>query len=160
MYQDARRYCIFSLTVLLSISRSNAQAGPLPNSGDDLHQSPEWSVKYPAEGGKSIVVKPLDKPPIDDPAFEDYVHIVIACTLALVLATLLGLFIRHHGLRLPSLTSSERAKSDRAPPGDTENDPKPNAGRGGVVGIGIDKWEREGLEGLPEKPVAVHLKWG
>jgi len=157
MYQDARQYCIFSLTILLYIPRSNAQvqAGPLSNSGDVLHQSPEWSVEYPAEGGKTIAVKPLEKPAIDDPAFEDYVHIVIACTLALVLATLLGLFIRHYGLTLPSLSSSKRSKSDRAPPGDTENDPKSNAGRGGVVGIGIDEWEK-GLE----KPAAVHLKWG
>jgi hypothetical protein len=155
MYQDAQQYCIFSLTILLSIPRSNAQASPLSNSGDVLHQSPEWSIEYPAEGGKTIVVKPVEKPPIDNPAFEDYVHIVIACTLALVLTTLLGLFIRHYGLTLPSLSSSKRSKSNRAPPGDTENYPKPDASRGGVVGIGIDEWEK-GLE----KPAAVHLKWG
>lgn len=155
MYQDARQYCILSLTVLLSIPRSNAQAGPLSNSGDVLHQSPEWSVEYPTDGGKTIVVKPLEKPQIDNPAFEDYIHIVIACTLALVLATLLGLFIRHHGLTLPSLSSPKRSKSDRAPPGDTESDPKPNAGRGGAVGMGIDEWEK-----VIEKPAAVHLKWG
>ena len=148
MYQDARKFCIFFLTVLLSIPRSDAQAGPLSNSEDVLHQSPEWSVEYPAEGGKIIVARPLEKPPIDNPAFEDNVHIVVACTLVLVLATLLGLFIRHYGL-----TWSERSKSDRAPAGDTENGPKPNVG---VVGIGIDQWEKE----LPEKPAAVHLKWG
>jgi hypothetical protein len=160
MYQDARRQCIFALTMLLSIPRSNGQTGPLSTSDDVLHQSPEWSVEHPVEGGKNIIAKPLEKTPVDNPAFEDYVHIVVACTFALVLATLLGLFIRQYGLRLPSLTSSERSKSDRAPAEDAENNPKPNAGRGGVVGIGIGKWEKEGLEGLPEKPLEVHLKWG
>jgi hypothetical protein len=162
MYQDTRRHCTFTLTVLLSIQRLNAKAGTLSTSDDILHPSPEWSVQHPAEGGKIIVVKPLENPPIDNPAFEDYVHIVVACTLALVLATLLGLFIRHFGLTLPSLTSPERSRSNRAPAGDTENDPKVDGGRG-VVGIGIDKWEKEGVEGLralPERPAAVHLKWG
>ena len=161
MYQDTRQYCIFALTVLLSVPRSSAQADPpLSDSEDVLHQSPEWSVEYLADGGKVIVAKPPETSPIDNPAFEDYVHIVVACTLALVLATLLGLFIRHHGLTLPPLTSSKRSKSNKALAGDAENDPKTNASRGGLVGIGIDMWEKEGVEGLPEKPAAVHLKWG
>ena len=122
----------------------------------------ESFVQYPTDGGTLIVAKPLEKAPIDNPVFEDYVHVVVACTLALLLATLLGLFIRHYGLTLPQLSRSERSNPKRTPAGDAENDPQIEANRG-VVGIGIDKWEeKEGLGslGLPEKPAAVHLKWG
>ena len=164
MYQDTRRYYIFSLTVLLlSIPRSYAQTDGVTNS-DDLH-SQESFVQYSTEGGTVIVAKPLDKAPIYNPAFEDYVHVVVACTLALLLATLLGLFIRHYGLTLPALGRSDQSNSNRGLVGDAENDPQSNASRG-LVGIGIDKWEKEGLGGgmdgsdLPERPAAVHLKWG
>jgi hypothetical protein len=159
MYQDTRHYCTLALTVLLSIPRSNAQSDRMPTSEDPDHQLQESFVQYPTEGGTLIVAKPLEKAAIDNPGFEDYVHVVVACTLALLLATLLGLFIRHYGLTLPPLTRSERSKPKRTPAGDAENDPQTEASRG-VVGMGIDKWEKEGLESLPEKPAAVHLKWG
>ena len=170
MYQDTRRYYIFSLTVLLSISipRSYAQTDGVTNS-DDLH-SQESFVQYSTEGGTVIVAKPLKKAPVYNPAFEDYVHVVVACTLALLLATLLGLFIRHYGLTLPALgrPGDRSTNSNRGLAGDAENDPQQNASRGGLVGIGIDKWEKGGLElgggidvsDLPERPAAVHLKWG
>jgi len=162
MYQDTRRYYIFFLTVLFSIPRSYAQTDGVTNS-DDLH-SQESYVGYSDEGGTIIVAKPLDKAPIYNPAFEDYVHVVVACALALLLATLLGLFIRRHGLTLPALRrSDDRSNSNRGLAGDAE---QPNGGRG-LVGIGIDKWEKgvfggEIIDGseLPERPAAVHLKWG
>jgi hypothetical protein len=166
MYQDTRRYYIFSLTALLSISCSYAQTDGVTNS-DDLH-SQESFVQYSTEGGTVIVAKPLKKAPVYNPVFEDYVHVVVACTLALLLATLLGLFIRHYGLTLPALgRPGDRSNSNRGPAGDSD-DPQQNASRRGLVGIGIDKWEKGGLElgggiddsDLPERPAAVHLKWG
>lgn len=166
MYQDTRRYYIFSLTALLSISCSYAQTDGVTNS-DDLH-SQESFVQYSTEGGTVIVAKPLKKAPVYNPSFEDYVHVVVACTLALLLATLMGLFIRHYGLTLPALgRPGDRSNSNRGLAGDAENDPQQNASPR-LVGIGIDKWEKGGLElgggidvsDLPGRPAAVHLKWG
>ena len=157
MYQDTRRYYIFSLTALLSIPRSYAQTDDVTNS-DDLH-SQESFVQYSTEGGTVIVAKPLEKAPIYNPPFEDYVHVVVACTLLLLLATLLGLFIRHYGLTLPALGRSDQSNSNRGLAGDAENDPQSNVSRG-LVGIGIDKWEKIDGSDLPERPAAVHLKWG
>ncbi len=155
MYQDTRRYYIFFLTALFSIPRSYAQTDGVTNA-DDLH-SQESYVEYSTDGGTVIVAKPLDKTPIYDPAFEDYVHVVVACALALLLAALLGLFIRYYGLTLPALRRSDRSNSNRGLAGDAE---QPNWSRG-LVGIGIDEWEKGVFGGgMPERPAAVHLKWG
>jgi hypothetical protein len=155
MYRDTRRYYVFFLTALLTIPRSYAQTDGVTNA-DDLH-SQESYVEYSDEGGTIIVAKPLDKTPIYNPAFEDYVHVVVACAIALLLAILLGLFIRHYGLTLPALRRSDhRSNSNKGLAGDAE---QPN----GTVGIGIDKWEKGVFgdgSGLPVRPAAVHLKWG
>jgi hypothetical protein len=160
MYQDTQRYYIFFLTALLSIPGSYAQTDGVTNA-DDLHPQESY-VEYSDEGGTIIVAKPLNKAPIYNPAFEDYVHVVVACALALLLATLLGLFIRRYGLTLPALRRFDRSNPNRGLARDAE---QPNGSRG-LVGIGIDEWEKGGFGGgidgseLPVRPAAVHLKWG
>jgi hypothetical protein len=159
MHQDVQRYCILALTVLLSVPGSDSRADGESNTISDDHQSQESFVQYRTEGRMIIVAKPLEKVPIENPAFEDYVHVVVACTLALVLATLLGFFIRHYGLTLPAFSRSERSNANRGAPGDAENDPQMTASQG-LAGIGFDKWAKMDESDLPEKPAAVHLKWG
>ena len=103
---------------------------------------------------------------VNDPVYEEYLHVVVACLLALALIVLLGLIIRHYGLTLPSLTSSQRSKRHRSPAGDTESSPQPDT-KQGVTGLGFGELEKKaggggGLDDpeLPEKPEAAHLKWG
>jgi hypothetical protein len=112
-----------------------------------------------------IIARPLKQSLVTDPVYEEYLHVVVACLLALVLIVLLGLIIRHYGLTLPSLTSTVRSKRHRSPAGDTESSP-PSDTRQGVTGLGLEELEKAGGGGgelddteLPEKPEAAHLKW-
>jgi hypothetical protein len=113
-----------------------------------------------------IIARPLKQPLVNNPVYEDYLHVVVACLLALVLIVLLGLVIRHYGLTLPSLTRFQRSKRQRSPAGDTESSPQSDT-RQGVTGLGFEGLEKAVAEGggldddpeLPEKPEAAHLKW-
>ncbi|KAH9982298.1 kinase-like domain-containing protein [Lactifluus volemus] len=101
--QDTRHYYMLTL-VFLQISLSSARAhhpsrSVVPDEQDSF-------VQYSTDSGKIIIAKPLHQPQGGDPASEDF-HIIVACSLALVLATLLGLVIRHYGLTWPTL--SERS---------------------------------------------------
>lgn len=108
---------------------------------------------------------------VDNLVYEDYLHVVVACLLALVLTVLLGLIIRHYGLTLPSLTRShwQRSKRHRSPAGDTESSPQSDT-RHGITGLGFGELEKAAAVGgglddaeldteLPEKPETAHLKW-
>lgn len=112
-----------------------------------------------------IIARPLKQPLVTDPVYEEYLHVVVACLLALVLVVLLGLFIRHYGLTLPSLTSFQRSMRHRSPAGDAESSPRSDTGQG-VKGLGFEELEKTAAGGgelddseLPEKPQAAHLKW-
>lgn len=138
VYQD----CILALTFLLSIPRSNARPDS-PPSPDDVDPQGAFD-RYRTGNHTVIIAKPIYQPPAYNVALEDYLHVVIACSLALLLATLLGLFIRHYGLALRPVKLRLRAKLSRAQAGDTERNV--SQGQGGVAE-------------LPEKPAAAHLKW-
>lgn len=118
--------------------------------------------QYPTENGSTIIAKPLTHPLVSNPVYEEYLHVAVACLLALVLVVLLGLIIRHYGLTLPSLTSFQRSKRHRSPAEDTESSPDT---RQVVTGLGFGELEKAGGGGgldspeLPEKPEAAHLKW-
>jgi hypothetical protein len=141
----------------------------LPSSthGPGSHDS---FVQYPTENGSVIIARPTKQPMVNNPVYEDYLHVVVACLLALVLVVLLGLIIRHYGLTLPSLTRFQRSKRHRSPAGDTESSPQSDT-RHGITGLGFGELEKAGGGGgggggglddaeLPEKPEEAHLKWG
>ncbi len=128
-----------------------------PSSQDSFDQ-------YPTENGSIIIAKPLKQLPVSNPVYEDYLHVVVACLLALVLTVLLGLIIRHYGLTLPSLTRSQRSKRrHRSPAGDTESSLQSPNTRQSLTGLGFEELEKTGDAGLddsemPEKPQAAYLK--
>jgi hypothetical protein len=123
-------------------------------------------VQYPTENGSTIIARPIKQPIANNPVYEDYLHVVVACLLAAALIVMLGLIIRHYGLTLPSLTRPQRSKRYRSPAGDTESSPQSNT-RQGITGLGFEELEKAGGGGggglddaeLPEKPEAAHLKW-
>jgi hypothetical protein len=167
MYQDAQSYCIFALTFLLSVPCIVVRADEISNA-DALKWQDSFDHYRTNDGGTVVVAKPLEQPLDRNPAFEDYLHVAVACSLAVLLAAVLGLLIRHYGL---TLIRSERSNSSRRPPParDAENHPRPNANLnlGGLgfefVGSaekvpGTGGGGRPGLYGL-EKPEAAHLKW-
>ncbi|KAI0305061.1 kinase-like domain-containing protein [Russula brevipes] len=135
MYQDAQYYCIFALTFLLSVPGIVVRADEISNADKD-----KWQDSYDhyrtKDGGMVVVAKPLEQPLDRNPAFEDYLHVAVACSLAVLLAAVLGLLIHHYGLTLPSLIRSERSNSSRRPPParDAENHPRPkeNLNLGGL----------------------------
>ena len=134
---------------------------PSSTHGPGSHDSYD---QYPTENGSIIVAKPLRQPLVSDPVYEDFLHVVVACLLALALIVLLGFIIRHYGLTLPSLTSSQRSRRHRSPAGDTESSPQSVTKQEGT-GLGFEGLEKAagGSElddaELPEKPQAAHLKW-
>jgi hypothetical protein len=135
---------------------------PSSTHGPSSHDS---FVQYPTENGSTIIAKPLKQPLVDNTVYEDNLHVVVACLLALTLIVLLGLIIRHYGLTLPSLTRFQRSKRQRSPAGDTESSPRSDT-KQGVTGLGFEELEKAvagggGLDDpeLPEKPEAAHLKW-
>jgi len=142
-------------------SRANLQSS---THGPGSHDS---FVQYPTENGSIIIARPIKQPIVSNPVYEDYLHVVVACLLALALIVLLGLIIRHYGLTLvPSLTRFKRSKQHRSPAGDTESSPQSDT-RPGITGLGFEGLEKAGGGGggglddaeLPEKPEAAHLKW-
>lgn len=144
---------------LLSLCRADL---PSSTHGPSSHDS---FAQYPTENGSMIIARPLKQPLVNNSVYEDYLHVVVACLLALVLIVLLGLVIRHYGLTLPSLTRFQRSKRQRSPAGDTESSPQSDR-RQGVTGLGFEGLEKAVAEGgglddpeLPEKPEAAHLKW-
>ena len=44
-------------------------------------------------GSLIITAKPVEHPQVNDPYFEDNLHVIFGCSLALLLVTLLALFI-------------------------------------------------------------------
>ena len=120
--------------------------------------------QYTTENSSIIIAKLLKQPLVNNPVYEEYLHVIVACLLMLALFVLLGLIIRHYGLALPSLTSSQRSKRHQSPAGDTESSRQLNT-REGVTGLGFGEMEKAGGGGLddsellPEKPRAAHLKW-
>jgi hypothetical protein len=156
--RDTRHYCILTL-VFLQISCSDARTNRLSRS--DALDTQDSFVRYSSNNGTIIIAKPLDQAQVVDPIFEDYLHIIIACSLALVLATLLGLVIRHYGLTLPQL--SERATTHYTRAADT-NDHSPVDRNEAVADLSEKVLGRS--EGSPKfegdmvaKPAAVYLKW-
>ncbi|KAI0286854.1 kinase-like domain-containing protein [Russula aff. rugulosa BPL654] len=131
----------------------DAQSTHGPGSYDSYDQ-------YPTENGSTIIAKPLKQPLVNNPVYEEYLHVAIACLLALVLIVLLGLIIRHYGLTLPSPTSFQPSKRHRSPAGDTESSRQSDAGHG-LTGLGFGELEKAGGGGglddpeLPEKPQAA-----
>lgn len=117
--------------------------------------------QYPTENGSIVIAKPLKQPLVNNP---EYLHVLVACLLALALIVLLGLIIRHYGLTVPYLTRPQRSKRHRSPAGDTESSLNSDT-RQGVTGLGFEELEKAGGGGglgspeLPEKPEAAHLKW-
>jgi len=89
-----------------------------------------FTQSYTNNGSIIITAKPLEHPQVNDPYFEDNLHVIIACSLALLLVTLMGLFIRHHGLTLPSTSS----QLQRTPIMETVE-------KGGVSGLGFSHLE-------------------
>jgi hypothetical protein len=118
--------------------------------------------QYPTDNGSVIIAKPIKLPLVNNPVYEDYLHVVVASFLALALIVLLGLIIRHYGLTLPSFTSSQRSMRHRSPAADTESSGQSDTVQG-VTGLGFEGLEKaaRGLDDseLPEKPVAAYLKW-
>jgi hypothetical protein len=128
--------------------------------------------QYPTENGSIVIAKPLSQALVSNPVYEDYLHIAVACLLALALIVLLGLIFRHYGLTLPSLRTLTRLQRSKRPPlspaGDTESSPQSDT-RHGITGLGLEGLEEKtggggGLddpEMMPEtlKPQAAHVKW-
>ena len=152
-HRDTRHYSILTL-IFLQVSCSNAQANRPPRSRVlDVQDS---FVQYPSDDGSIMIGRPSGQPQGGDPALEDYLHIIVACSLALVLATLLGLVIRHYGLSLPPLV--------KRPASNKKNDPE--LYENGVGRFGSERGAREGTtrsqfsdKELLAKPPAVYLKW-
>ncbi|KAI9454894.1 hypothetical protein BJY52DRAFT_1282599, partial [Lactarius psammicola] len=87
---------------------------------------------YTDNGSIIITAKPVEHPQVIDKGFEDQLHVIVACSIALLLVTLLGLFIRHYGLTLPQL--------QHTPSTDTE-DQTPIRGKEAVFGLGFSQLE-------------------
>ena len=146
--QDTRHYWMLTLA-FLQISLSNARTHH-PSRSVVLDEQDSF-IQYSTDSGKIIIAKPLHQPHGGDPAFEDFLHVIIACSLALVLATLLGLVIRHYGLTWPTLSERQVARYRRRAT-DTENVNEKEIG----LGFGFDV-----MEGTSKvvKPAGAYLKW-
>ncbi|KAF8481009.1 hypothetical protein DFH94DRAFT_438041 [Russula ochroleuca] len=150
------------LTFLFFTSCACCPRADLPPSSHGPSSQASYD-QYPTGGGSIVIAKPLNQPPVNNPVYDDYLHVAVACLVALLLTVLLGLVIRHYGLTLPGLTRSQRSKRQRSPAGDTESSPQPET-RKAVTGLGFEeseKVEESGMDDseLPEKPEAAHLKW-
>ena len=93
---------------------------------------------YTNNGSLIITANPVEHPQVNDPYFEDNLHVIVACSVALLLVTLMGLFIRHHGLTLPSTNS----QLQHTPSTDTGE-------KGGVFGLGFSRLESPGSVRVP-----------
>jgi hypothetical protein len=138
--------------VFLQISSSNARAHH-PSRSVILDEQDSF-MQYSTDRGKIIIAKPLHQPQGGDSAFDDFLHITVACSLALVLVTLLGLVIRHYGLKWPTLSERPVTRYRRRAT-DTENGSQMNKKKVGL-GLGFDA-----MEGTNKvvKPAEAYLKW-
>jgi len=123
-----------------------------PGSHDSFNQ-------YPTANGSAIIAKPLKQPLVNTQVYEDYLHVVVACLLALALIVLLGLIIRHYGLTLPSLTHFQRSKRPRSPAGDAESSPRSDTRRG-VTGLGFEELEEKAAGGGGLEDAIAYCCWG
>jgi len=157
MYQNPRRRYILILTFLLSIPCSFVRADS-PSSPDN--PDPDGSfIQYSTEHGRVIVAKPEHQRLTDDPTFEDLLHVMVACLLALLLTTVMGLFIRHYGLSLRSFTRPGRTKPPSPAARDAEKHLGPHLNSQGRVGLGMKVLDGLDDSELPERPRAAYLKW-
>jgi hypothetical protein len=162
MYQDTQQRRIIALTFLLSIPCSLAHTDSTPSPLDSGPQESESFVQYSTGGGTVIAAKPPEQRPANNPVFEDYLHVIVACMLALLLITLLGFVIRRYGLSLHPLTRSvRRSKLPNPAAGDAEKHPETNVRSQTGLGLKAPAPGTGGLDDseLPEKPRAVYLKW-
>ena len=83
-------------------------------------------------GSVIITPKPVEHPQVNGPNFEDNLHVIVGCSLALILVTLLGLFVRHHGLTLNTANSQLPHTASM----NTEDQTR-LYGKEGVSGLGI-----------------------
>jgi hypothetical protein len=161
-HRDTRHYCVLTL-VFLQISCSDARTNrPSRSNAPDTQDS---FVRYSSDNGTIIIAKPLDQAQVVDPVFEDYLHIIVACSLALVLATLLGLVIRHYGLKLPQL--SERPATPHTRAADTNDRSPMNRNEAGAdfdfntseKALGRSEGSPKFGDDMVAKPAAAYLKW-
>jgi hypothetical protein len=96
---------ILSLIALSPFLCSNAYPHRPLHSRNLVLANDSFIQSYTNNGSIVITAKPVKHPQVNDPFFEDNLRVTVACSLALLLVTLLGLFIRYHGLTLPSTTS-------------------------------------------------------
>jgi hypothetical protein len=154
-HQVTRHYCILTL-VFLQVSCTNARANRPSHS--NILDAQDSFVQYPSDVGSIIIAKPLDQSQGSDPAFEDFLHVIVACSLALVLATLLGLVIRHYGLTLPPLF--ERPVAHYPQDADARNRPQMEVNEAGSgLGFNVLEKERGSSDDTVKPPPAAYLKW-
>ena len=97
-----RGYSLALSTLFLPFSCSNAYPHWPSHSRNLVLANDSFIQSYTNKGSLNITAKPVEHPQAIDPDFEDHLHVIVACSLTLLLVTLMGLFIRHHGLTLPS----------------------------------------------------------
>lgn len=127
--------------IVLSLPFSNAYPHRPFHSRNLILANDSFVQSYTNNGSILITAKPVKHPKVD-PYLEDNLRFIIACPLVLLLVALLGLFIRHHGLTLPSTNSHIQ----RTPRTDTEEK------KGGVSGLGFSHLESVAV------PPAAHVK--
>ena len=137
VHRGAQHGCILALSSLfLPFLCSNAYPHRPFHSRNLVLANDSFIQSYTDDGSIIITAKPVEHPQVIDPDFEDHLHVVVAYSLALLLVTLLGLFIRHYGLTLPPTSS----QLQHIPSTDTE-DRTPICGKEAVSGLGFTHLE-------------------
>lgn len=120
------------LALLLPFLCSNASPHRPFHSRNLVLANDTFIQTFTDNGSLIITAKPVEHPQDNDPYFEDNLHVIFGCSLALLLVTLLGLFIRHYGLTLPSTLQ-------HAPSGE----------KGGLTGLGLGFSQMESVRVPP-----------
>ena len=101
-HRGTQRGCIITLgTLFLPFLCSNGYPHRPFLSRNLILPNDSFIQSFTNNGSINITAKPVDRPQAIDLDFEDHLHVIVACSLTLLLVTLMGLFIRHHGLTLP-----------------------------------------------------------
>ena len=126
--QYGRILALIQALIALSLPFSNAYPHRPFHSRNIILANDSFVQSYTNNGSILITAKPVKQPQV---YLEDNLRVIVACSLALLLVALLGLFIRHHGLTLPSTNS----QLQRTPRSNTEEK------NGGISGLGFSHLE-------------------
>lgn len=139
VHRGTRRGRILALNALfLPFLCSNASPYRPFHSRNLALANDSFIQSYANNGSLIITANPVEHAQVNDPYFEDNLHVIIACSVALLLVTLMGLFIRYHGLTLPSTNS----QLQHTPSTDTGE-------KRGVFGLGFSRLESPGSVKVP-----------